>query len=251
MQAMIAKHLQASGIQPGDTILFHSDMSCFFGQNPGRSKKQVATELLDGILAFLGEEGTLVVPTFTYAFCRGNPYNKAKTPSEVGYFSNLILTRPESVRSDHPIFSVAVIGKQIKQICDNTSNDAFDDNSVFSRLPTLNAKLVFWGANFREHSTFLHYVEQQAGVDYRFIKMFEGPIVEGENKRIEKYSFFVKPLDGSVVTDLKVMTEDLLEQGLLTRRATEFGDLEVIDTQPLCEFTLEKLRVNPRYMLAV
>lgn len=245
----IGQELARAGIESGDTVLLHSDIGHLFDQNRGQPRRSIANELLDGVLERLGPEGTLVTPTFTYGFCRGQPFDIDKTPSDVGFFSNVVLTHPRALRSRHAIFSIAVIGNNAEFICNDLSTDAFAEQGAFARLYQLDAKQVFLSSKLEDHCTYLHYVEQKMGVSYRFIKQFPGTVVVDGIARDEVHSFFARPLDGSVKTDLGRMNRELLSKGLLRRVSTRLGEIESISTVALTKFTIDKLRHNETYML--
>ena len=87
--------LEKVGIKNGDTIFVHSDVSVF-----GKLAFPLGRELLLGALVevlkrAVGREGTLIMPTFTYSFCKGEIYDIDKstvlvpfnpTAENIGYY---------------------------------------------------------------------------------------------------------------------------------------------------------------------
>jgi aminoglycoside 3-N-acetyltransferase len=136
--------------------------------------------------------GTFVVPTFTYAFCRGKPYGAARSPSEVGLFTESVRRDPRAMRSTHPIFSVAAIGPDSTYPCRNLSNSAYEAGSVFERLYVGEAKLIHFDVPLVNSCTFGHYPEQIVDLPYRYSKYFRGKsIVDGEES-MGDWEFYVR-----------------------------------------------------------
>ena len=106
--------------------------------------------LFEQILEALGPHGTLLVGTFSYS-C-GNPENPfvvEETRSEIGPFTNWVRQQPQTIRSLHPIFSVAGIGPNAADILTNTGGAAFGPCSPFGRLAPHGARFVNLGIPFR------------------------------------------------------------------------------------------------------
>lgn len=121
----------------------------------------------------IGSKGNIVVPTATLNIANSNKiYDKKKTKSYLmGIFSEYIRNQKNSFRSDHPLWSFSGVGKNIKDILDNTSYSAYGEGSVFQKL--LNKKTYFISLG-EPHTSIgmVHYVEQLIGVPYRYNKEF-------------------------------------------------------------------------------
>ena len=174
VQYLIEKELINIGLRPGDNVLVHSD-STAVRELTGLKWSDSLDLLKNCFLNILGKDGTLIVPTFNWDFCKGKSYVHEKTRSQVGMFTNNILFDDQSLRSFHPIYSFAAIGPQKKEILNNISKSSFGNNSVFHKLHELNAKIILF--NFDLGTTFVHYVEQKLGVEYRYIKYFTGKVL--------------------------------------------------------------------------
>lgn len=245
----IAEALVAAGAEPGDVLFVHTGTS-FLRVDGGRASRDHLAAMRDAVFDVIGPDGTLLVPTFTYRFCQGALFDPRKTPSEVGIFSNFIITDPRATRSFHAIFSVAAIGPMSEALTADMPPSAFGPGSVFSRLADCNAKLVFIDCEFRLVSTYLHYVEQAFGVPYRFDKDFTGPVcVDGEIEE-RTFSFFVRPLDGSVVTDLTRFCKTLSAGGYLRRVPMPPAHIELITARDAYDQTMAALREDVNILLA-
>lgn len=203
--------------------LIHADLS------PSRSWRASAEALIEAV----GEGATVVAPTFTYSFCQGHPFDPLKSRGESGLFGNYLLSRPDRVRSDHPIFSFAAVGPQAEELLTGLSTSAFGPGSLFERLHQRGGNLLFAGASFQS-CTYVHYVEQKVGVSYRSSLWFSG------------FEYFARPLDGSVVTDLRSLEKRLKAKGLLHPHPAGGYSISI---QELVEETQNALLEEPYFLL--
>ncbi len=105
--------LKNSDIKPGDTLLIHGD-SVVAAQITEVPAKRRLSILFKEIIKYLGENGTLVIPTFTYSLTKNKLFDVNNTKSSIGIFSEYFRNIPGTVRSSHPIFSMSAIGKKEK-----------------------------------------------------------------------------------------------------------------------------------------
>ena len=87
----------------------------------------------------------------------------------MGVFAEWVRTHTDSIRSLDPFYSVAAIGTDANYYCDNIPKNSFSRGSVFDRILTKNAKILCFN---HPGCTFLHFVERELKVPYRFDKTF-------------------------------------------------------------------------------
>ena len=207
IQGIIEETLEKVGVEAGDIVLVHLDATAI--RTLSRlSWKDVFNLLKQCFLNVLGENGTLVVPTFNWDFCKGKAYIHEKTRSQVGMFTNYILFDHSSVRSFHPIYSFAAIGNFKFDILNDVPASSFGNDSVFYRLHQASAKIVLF--NFELGSTFVHYVEQKHGVDYRYSKYFTGKAFRNNIEYEKTYEMYVRYLDREVKVNFNKLHEYLI-----------------------------------------
>jgi len=245
----ITQALRQVGVEKGDILLVHSDVSLVMKMMNAQWWEDALRLLQQSFEAALGEEGTLVVPTFNYDFCHGKPYSHEQTPSLLGKFTNHIRRGPRAVRSLHPILSFAAIGPQAHALCDEVSHSAYGVNSVFDRLFHAKAKLLFFNVSF-ETCAFIHHVEQQRKVDYRYLKSLTGPVSVGGKESIETFDFYVRYLDQEIETLLQPFAERLERLGLMKRTLLEGGVLLQVSCQDVYREAMQALDENPYFLLA-
>ena len=184
----LAKNLEALGVSPGDTIFVHVDAAVCSQYYDGSIQKKVLL-FIEEIVEFLGPEGTLLVPTFSYGFTKGIGFDRTSTKSENGMFSSIALEEYGELRTGHPVFSALAFGRHASQFRGLPLNDCFGSDTIFGLMFELDAKVLTLGCPFK--ITFTHYVEQIFGVRYRFFKYFEGSITSAGVEVPHSLRYFV------------------------------------------------------------
>ena len=130
-------------IPPGRVLIVHASFKpC---KEEGLEPLQVLTMLRDK----LGEEGTLMLPTFSYSYSgvwKVQPYDKDTTPGiENGILSETFRKMPGVLRSDNPTYSVAAWGKHARKLTEGSiANAGLGHGSSYENACKLNALILFW-----------------------------------------------------------------------------------------------------------
>lgn len=195
------------GIKKSDVILLSSDVVDLGASLYRRYRKMYDwNDLINQIIEVIGDQGTLLLPTYNWGFCHGETFDWNKTPGQTGVLGNIALKRKDFKRTQHPIYSFAVWGKDQKELCDLTNISSFGKDSPFAYLESRNAKNIAIGISFESAYTFAHYIEQKSGVvNYRFEKSFTSLYIDENNEEhVRTYSMFVRYLEMDVcgVNDL-------------------------------------------------
>lgn len=187
--------LKKLGIKSGDTLCVHTELLslgviC-------SSKNYFLQSLTDGFFDVIGESGTLIMPTFTYSFCKNENYDINQSKSTMGvlteYFRNLKYVK----RTNDPIFSFAIKGAK-ENLFLNDTNSCFGADSVYDILTKENGKIILLGTDKLGY-TFTHYTEEYAfnsGYDlrYRYFKEFSGQIIKDDAMSKKTILYFVRDL---------------------------------------------------------
>ncbi len=155
--------------------------------------KSLAGAVIEAILDVIGKEGTLVVPTYSYSFGRGEVFDVDNTPSTIGDFPEVFRHRAGVIRSRDPMLSHAAIGPAAEALVRNISQSCCGEGSVFHRLRQHDGKICTLGVSLY-YATFLHHIEECAAVPFRFVKPFRGLVREAGNDRAETWTYFAAPL---------------------------------------------------------
>lgn len=245
----LSEIVQSLGLQRGDGVLVHSALH-FLGKPEG------GVEMILGVLAnVLGisledpsptaSVGTLVVPTFNFAFARGEPFDRLNTPSAgMGVFSELVRQHPLAQRTPHPLQSVAVLGRYASDLAGRHTLGAFDPGSAFERMVELDFKILLLGADVQAISL-LHYTEQRVGVPYRYWKEFRGRVRMEEQWEERTYRMYVRDLDLDPKIDLHPVQQRLVERGKWHSQAVNYGFISLCRMRDFVEAVEEFLQVDP------
>jgi aminoglycoside 3-N-acetyltransferase len=212
--ADIVEAFKRCGVQRGDMVMLHSNAMAL-AQLPDMSPQARFDVLFDALDELLGPDGTLVLPTFTYSFTKGEPFDAMATPSTVGLLSEAFRRRPGVRRSGDPIFSVAARGRLADRFAEAGTDDCFGPNSAFALLAAQDAWLACLACSL-DRLTFTHFVEQAVGVDYRYFKTFSGRRRDEQGEAAASVRYFVRDLDRDTAIDLSRLQARLLDSGALT-----------------------------------
>jgi aminoglycoside 3-N-acetyltransferase len=196
--------LSKLGIQKRDGLLVHSALQ-FLGY-----PEEGVGMYFDALLSAVGSNsnsdtgGTIAVPTFTFAFARGEAFDLQATPSEgMGVFSEYVRQLPQALRTPHPMQSLAVVGNHAEDLANRDTSSVFERGSTFDRMLKLDFKLLLLGANVQAASI-IHYSELRAKVPYRYWKEFTSLYRRSPSMEWEKRAFrmFVRDLELDPMLDL-------------------------------------------------
>lgn len=207
---------------------------------------------LDGIYAALlgavGDEGTLIVPSFSYSFCRGEVYDHSATPSAVGVFSNHVLNKEGSVRSMHPNHSFAAVGAKATEVTHYVDKSSFGYGSVFTTMLRYDVKVLSLGVIT---NTYVHYVEHLASVPYRYHKDFIGTIVHRSASYEDTFPMFVRDLErpGTEEEDRGFAREQFFASGISTNLKFGYGIHRFFAADRYCDFMIDKVASDPYYLI--
>ena len=164
------------GIKQGDILLVHASLSSL-GYIVGG-----AEALFLALRDVIGEQGTIVVPSQTVEISDPASWQYPPVPEEwhdvirntmpayskelsyskaMGAFSQFIGILPDSIRSNHPMYSFTAIGeKAVEIIGEDTFDFPFGEESPLARMYSIGAKVLMIGTGF-ETNTSLHLAENR------------------------------------------------------------------------------------------
>lgn len=190
----IADRLDA--IKKGDVVYVVSDVLELAKQAREHGERFDRDAFLTSLQKKVGEEGTLLIPTFNWDFCKGIAFDYRTTPCRTGALGTAALKRSDFVRTKHPIYSFAVWGKDSRYLFEQDEPNSFGENSIFDYMYKQDAKALVIGLDAMDGLTFMHHVEQMVGVPFRFNKTFAADYTDwnGQTSRKE-YTMYVRDLD--------------------------------------------------------
>jgi aminoglycoside N3'-acetyltransferase len=164
MSNLIKKHFEKLNIKIGDKIVIYPKISSF-----GISRKDFAKDLLRSIKEYIGINGTIIMPSYTFEKNKKfifNPKilkkNYSTSPLVQEFFKN-----KQIERSIRPIHSHLGVGKEIKFLQNKNNFDSFGKLSDFNFFLKHNFKSVFLGSTPNDAATYLIHLEYLMKVPYR------------------------------------------------------------------------------------
>jgi len=244
----IVKALQNVGIHYGDNIFIHSNIG-FFGRLDGANDSESYYRIFkDAIFEVIGDDGTLVVPTFSYSFCWNEVFDKEKTPGICGIFSEIVRMDSQSLRSDDANFSIAAIGKNAEYFTKDAPAHSFGDKSFWERFLKCDGK--FCNFNYDSASTFIHYVEKLLDVEYRYDKKFPGKFISKSKEIDSAFYHFVcdldKPENGPDFTKFDKCSKEL---GIAKIADLGRGQIVSISAKDTLELIKNEINKNPGFLI--
>ncbi len=255
------------GLKKTDLVFVHSGIT---GLGRLRGGLRIITDAFKEVLA----QGLLVIPTFTYSWCKGESFNPltSECPVDVGDYAREAWKDPRFVRSGNPNFSVAVLRNQstsplMSHLLQN-GNSCFGKDSVFDRLYEESGRrcsyiMLLGGAHndviFR--TTFIHYIEEKIGVPYRYNKAFHNPLNPQETV-YQSVRFFSadeyvlvtgKPPVFSafpVKADYSCLGHELVIQNLIRIVPFAYSKTRMVPLRDFCNFLEAKLTKIPSYFVS-
>ncbi|MGG5461147.1 aminoglycoside N(3)-acetyltransferase [Clostridium sp. B9] len=165
------------GLEKGQNIMVHASLSSLGFVCGG--EQIVIESLIDAV----GEEGTLMMPTQTwknldpssgvhweepeewYEAIRNNwpAYNKDITPTNtMGKVAEMFRKWPNAKRSNHPVRSVAALGKNAEYLTENHNlENIFGENSPIDKLYKLDGYVLLIGVGY-DKNTSIHLADTLA-----------------------------------------------------------------------------------------
>jgi aminoglycoside 3-N-acetyltransferase len=237
---------QGNGLENGDSLLVHSSYKSLGGVEGGPQT------VIDALLRVLGEEGTLIMPTFNFDFCRGEPWDVRKTPSHMGVMTNMVREHPEAKRVFHPIYSFSILGKHAEYLTKEPYKSSYGENSVFGKLRVLDGKIMIIGLTYTNSMTFFHHVEEMEGVDYRYMKAFHGTVTDQNGNSYEDtFTMLVRDLDKGVITEVDPMGELMEKAGIITVGHIGEAAVKIMKANDVYAFTAREMKRNPMLLYQI
>lgn len=233
-------------IDRGDNLFVTSDVKQLLYNLTYKEDDTDLNILIDGMTDIIGEEGTLVFPTFNWDFCKGVPFDIKKTPCKTGTLGKLALKRNDFRRTKHPIYSFAVWGKGTDEMCAMENKSSFGYGSPFTYMIEHHFKNLFIDKDLGHSFVFVHYVEEQVGnIPYRYLKDFTADYTD-ENGKVSKKTFAmnVRDLDLDVTNRIDVFEDEFIEAGVMEKFSVNDIDYKMIDLHGAFPIIAEDIRHN-------
>lgn len=247
--------LRSLGLRPGMVVYLGLDLGAIPlpATRPPRTREGIAA-FRDGLCAFVddavrqvvGDEGTILVAAFSYAYARhATPYEHETSPAELGPFPEWFRTRPGTIRSFHPLYSVCGRGPRASAILEGTGRSAFGAHSPFARLGAEETVFVSLGSPLARWFTYAHHLEHLAGVNHAYHKAYTVPAFRNGAEVPGPFLAFVRYLDAGVELALGHLEDRLRAEGALAEIVEPGMLLQAVSAADAERIGLAMLAENP------
>ena len=221
----IVDALRQAGVEAGDSLYVHSALMSFGKLVRGVKRNAFTGAFIEALQEVVGASGNVMMPTYSYSFCKQEVFDVENTPSTVGLLTEAFRKRPQAMRSVEGIFSSAIEGPDADVFLP-TGPSCFGTDSIFEKLYDRDVKFVFLGETF--DLTFIHFVEQRLGIPYRYIKAFPGQVLQ-DGKTWDTVAYYnVRYLDYSVDYDMEKLAASMAAAGLVSSAALGASKIRTI-----------------------
>lgn len=183
MHKLLASDLANLGLKRGDTVLVHSSLRAL-GDFPNK-----AAVLMKALKELLGEDGTLLVPSLSYATVTAESpiFDILNTPSCIGAFAEYFRNSPDTIRSLHPTHSVSADGRHAYHMVQDHHLDhtPVGKHSPFTKVRQMDGYLMFVGCGLRPNTS-IHGVEELVVPPYLFDQQRTYEMLLADGSRIHK-----------------------------------------------------------------
>lgn len=233
-------------LKKNDVVLISSDFRKVMWDMLLHHKQCDLNDFLDGMIGEIGQDGTILIPTYNWDFCKGIPFDIRKTPSKTGTLGQISLKRSDFSRTSHPIYSFSVYGKYKDYFCRLNNKDSFGENSPFSFFKNLKCKNYVMDVSLKHCFTYVHYVEQLSKcVSYRYIKNFTAEYTDLNGEITTRtYSMFVRDLDKAVVNTIDPLESDFLKAGAEKYFKINTSNFKLIYLDKAHDIILNDIKMN-------
>ncbi|HEU4586671.1 MAG TPA: DUF2172 domain-containing protein, partial [Gemmatimonadaceae bacterium] len=251
IRAELRRALEEVGVTRGDTVMLHVNLAALgIVDAAGEPRDAQYGAVYDAVRDAIGAEGTLVVPAYTFSFCRREEFDVDGTPTTGGPWSptagflEYVRALPLARRSRDPIHSVVAVGPRAAELVDDVPPTCFGEGSVFERLVDAGAKVCVLGLPLEE-ATIRHHFEESFGVPFRYRKLFTGRIIEGGRARKSGWVYSVRIMAENGYPDGSRLEELARESGICRAAALGKGELLAVDAREYRDLTLHSLADDP------
>ena len=233
-------------IKPSTEYLYvHSGID-FGVPNSKVARSYLLSELYDSIR--LATRANLIFPSYTFSFCNNEVFDVVKTKSRMGVLSEFVRAQDFSLNSSDPLMSNSFVGTKIS-VFDKQSKASLGDDSTFKILSLLpNVEFLFFGVKLSDCFTYMHFLEKEADVSYRYERVFSGNIVDPQSGLIKasEHSLYVrysnaKPSNGSEKFEKRLQNESVAHTLTLGN-----SSLTIVDKDLSSIIFNEMLAQNPK-----
>lgn len=243
---IIISDLKRLGLNPGDTVIFHSSLSSI-GHVAGG-----ADTVIDGILNVLGMKGTLLMPSFAAGsehelLRKGLIFDLKTSNSQMGIITETFRKRKGVIRSLNPSHCVAGFGTSAQRILSGHEkcNVSVGRNTPFEKLVRMGGKILLLGVT-HENNTILHYLENTNGAPTLSRELFNPVVIDmdGHTHVVPTY-----PHMPGLKRRYQRVENILLDAGIQKNDKIGNAVSRILDARGMADIVGKEIHRNPLYLI--
>jgi aminoglycoside 3-N-acetyltransferase len=230
-----------------DVLYIHSGMQ--FGMPNLQLGRSGVLESLADVLYGL-RVPTMLMPTYTFSFCNGEVFDRARSPSSMGALNEHMRVKHQWMRSCDPLMSNILHGQE-RGLLTRIGKQSVGEGSTFDLLARsgLAVKFLFLGPRVHECFTYMHYLEATQKVPYRYNFTFTGRITDGLRSYDDAFSLFIRDEGVHAGNGAKIYENMMIERRLARFEHMGDGSITVLDLQPAHDLYRELLYLSPSFFI--
>jgi len=230
------------GLKSNDTLVIASDISQLVYTSLKHKEKFNGDLMIDSFKRVLNN-GTLLFPAFIDDFKSGETFDKLKRAPEMGALSKIAFERKDFVRSNDPLHSFLVSGKNADKIVKITSDSTFGKDSIFAYLKDVKAKMLLIDVDLDHSFTFAHFVEEDQMVSYRKFVELAYKAINAESTSEDKVLKVYSKKKG-IVNVLNKLEPIFIEKGAMEKIELNKSIFRLIDLGQAYTIICEDINFN-------
>ena len=233
--------LKKVGLKNGDIVFINPEIFRFGKLKTNKINYNIYEIFYENIFKIIGKNGTSLINTYTFDTLRyKTKFTYESKLTTCGGFSNFILTKKNVVRSQHPVFSVASLGKKAKFICKNNSKHNYGYNSPYEKFLRLNGKSLKLGQDYWLNP-FYHVAEFMIGVPHYFNKYTDVEYFMNGRKKKLYFSSFVRYLNFELIENYSMLKKTIDKKKIVKKSKLGSGYIYSVDAIEYLKCCLELL----------
>lgn len=212
----------AASIEEKDELILLSSGIWSFGSKINLSLDILVESLFESIISILRPHQTLLLPAFTYSFCKNRFYNPRITPPETGVVSLHAMNDKRGIRTKSAINSYFAFGSAASLLGETIGESVWGKGSIAEKLEETDAKILSLGLPISLSTGFMHRIEELEQVPYRYYKNFEGTWEQDGTRQSWEERMFVRSQIVPAELDWSKLEDILKSESLLFSTAEPF-----------------------------
>ena len=235
--------LQNLGIKETDTIVIHSSFKAL------RGNEKIEPDAVISAFKKIVKSGTLMLPALSYESVtpKNRIFDAVNTPCCTGILPEVMRNSSGVYRSVHPTHSIAVWGKDAKEIAGAHIKDftPVGPNSPLHELRRRKGKIVMLGCGL-EPNTSMHGVEEMVVTEYLYGRSYDYELILSGGSRL-KTNILSHNFKGAEQRYDKIL--NVLDKNDYTFGKVLNAECYVLNAEAVWEKALAKLKKNPLYFI--